>query len=98
MTSEILDMIEEKRFAKRNMQKCKMSNTLAYTSQNKRSKRYMTRQCRKAEKFCAKHDTFHFHNKLQDYIFKRTSISKIAKNNKILIDLQEIYGMREEYI
>jgi ABC-type glycerol-3-phosphate transport system substrate-binding protein len=60
----------------------------------------MARQCRKAEKVHAKHDAFHFHKKLKEIvnIFKKANISKTAKNNKILTDLQEICRGWMEYI
>jgi hypothetical protein len=47
---------------------------------------------RRVEELYAKHDALHFHKKLKEITntFRRASISKTAKNNKILIDPQKI--------
>jgi len=100
MTLEMLDMMEEKKLTKRNIQKYNQIHTLEHMPQDKRSKKYMARQCREAEKL---RNRFHFHKKLKKITntFKRVSISKTVKNNKInkiLIVPQQICIVWEEDI
>jgi hypothetical protein len=52
----------------------------------------LAKQFREIKELHEKHDTFHFYKKLKEITnsFKRASISKFAKKNKISINPQEI--------
>lgn len=96
ITTEILDMMEERRLAKGNTQKY----NLIHRKIRRRIKeaKNVWNQCR--EELHAKHDAFNFHKKLKmiTNTFRKTNISKITKNNKIIIDPQDICNILEEYI
>jgi len=83
MTSEILDMIKEKRLAKRNIQKYNPIYLNIHRKIRGAKNKWLAWQCREVKELYAKHDAFYFHKKLRETnIFKKASTSKTTKNNK----------------
>ncbi|KAG5336862.1 CFDP2 protein, partial [Acromyrmex charruanus] len=54
--------------------------------------KWLNEQCKEIEAMHALHDFFYFHKKLKEITntFKKISISPLKKNNKILIDAQDL--------
>jgi len=92
--------MEEKKLTKGNIQKYNHIHRNICHKLRAAKNTWLVKQCREAEELRAKYAAFHFHKKLKEItnIFKRTNISKMIKNNKILIDSEEICRIWEEYI
>jgi len=63
MILEILSMMEERRLAKRNMQKYNQIHCKIRETKNS----WLARQCRETEALHVKHDAFHFQEIKRDY-------------------------------
>jgi DNA primase catalytic subunit len=77
-------MMEERRLARRNIQKYNQMHRNIYHKIRETKNTWLTRQYRKSKELHVKHDAFHFHKKLKKLkeitnTFKRTSIPKPIK-------------------
>lgn len=101
MTSEILQLMEDRRLQKNNKENYYGINRIIKREIKKAKEKWINEQCSEIETLERKHDSFHLHKKIKvmTHTYKRKTPAKlIDDNNKLVIDKPEELEVWRAYI